>query len=289
MMAAMRPSDFRSVAAMSDLDRTLIYSPAALMLQCADQDAPRLLCVEVYKGRPLSFITETAAGVLADLAATGMLVPTTTRTVSQYRRIHLPGRSPSYAICANGGRLLVDGVEDEDFTVAVTNKLTASAPHTEVFTELIRMADPGDGPLFVEKVRNASDLFCYAVVRRSHVRSGWLEHLCGYASERGWRLSIQGRKVYLVPNSLSKASAALEVAERLGVNAMAAAGDSLLDGELLEAADAAIRPAHGELDDTGWLRPHVTVTASSGVVAGEQIASWLLDQVGKERSLTRAV
>ncbi|OFE16232.1 hypothetical protein BA895_19990 [Humibacillus sp. DSM 29435] len=274
---------------MSDLDRTLIYSPAALMLQCADQDAPRLLCVEVYKGRPLSFITETAAGVLADLTATGMLVPATTRTVSQYRRIHLPGRLPRYAICANGGRLLVDGVEDEDFTVAVSNKLTASAPHTEVFAELIRMADPGDGQLFVEKVHNASDLFCYAVVRRSHVRSGWFEHLHGYASERGWRVSIQGRKVYLVPNSLSKASAALEVAERLGVDAMAAAGDSLLDGELLEAADAAIRPAHGELDDTGWSRPHVTVTASRGVAAGEQIASWLLQQVGMERRLTRAV
>ncbi|MBB2988498.1 HAD family hydrolase [Terracoccus luteus] len=264
---------------MSDLDRTLIYSPSALMLAGSDWDAPRLLCVEVYGGRPLSFVTERAAGLLAQVAETGMLVPTTTRTVEQYQRIHLPGPAPRYAICANGGRLLVDGVEDRDFTAAVEDRLAASAPHAEILDELTRVSDAGGAPAFVEKVRDAAGLFCYAVVNRSMLPSGWLEDLTEFADERAWGVSLQGRKVYLVPAPLTKAAAAAEVAQRLGVSTMAAAGDSLLDGELLEVADRAIRPNHGELADTGWARPHVDVTEADGVAAGEQIAEWMLEQV----------
>lgn len=278
------------VVAMSDLDRTLIYSPSALMLLGPDEQAPRLVCVEVYQGRPLSFVTEAAADALGELAATGMLVPTTTRTVEQYRRIHLPGPAPTLAVCANGGRLLVDGVEDEDFSAALQSKLDGCAPHDEVFAELTRLADSGDGPKFVQKVRTASGLFCYAVVHRAQVPAGWLEHLAGYAGEGGWGVSMQGRKVYLVPNALSKSATAAEVAERLGANTVVAAGDSLLDAELLEAARWAIRPAHGELADTGWDREHVSVTRVSGVAAGEKIATWLLAQVRSgqaDRSLTQ--
>jgi hypothetical protein len=40
-----------------DLDRTVIYSAAALDLRMPDDQAPRLLCVEVYRGVPLSFLT----------------------------------------------------------------------------------------------------------------------------------------------------------------------------------------------------------------------------------------
>ncbi|MBB1247260.1 HAD family hydrolase, partial [Streptomyces durbertensis] len=41
----------------SDLDRTLIYSAAALGLTGPDHAAPRLLCVEVYQAKPLSYLT----------------------------------------------------------------------------------------------------------------------------------------------------------------------------------------------------------------------------------------
>ena len=143
--------------------------------------------------------------------------------------------------------------------------------------------------MFVEKVRDAAGLFCYAVVNPSLLPAGWLEDLTGYAAERSWGVSLQGRKVYLVPNSLTKAAAALEVAQGLGAGTMIAAGDSLLDGELLDAADLAIRPAHGELADTGWDRPHVAVTEAIGVAAGEQIAAWMLEQVRAAGSLASAV
>ena len=58
-----------SVVACLDLDRTLIYSANALDLQVPDAQAPRLLCVELYQGLPLSFMTEESAAELEKLAA----------------------------------------------------------------------------------------------------------------------------------------------------------------------------------------------------------------------------
>ncbi len=36
-----------------------------------------------------------------------------------------------------------------------------------------------------------------------------------------------------------------------------------------------MRPAHGELADTGWTRPHVAVTPARGGWAGAEILAWL--------------
>ena len=277
-----------SIVVVADLDRTLIYSAAALGLTGRDEDAPRLLCVEVYAGRPLSFVTERAADCLSRLAEARLLVPATTRTVAQLRRVRLPGPPAAYALCANGGRLLRDGVEDLDFTAAVAARLgSAGAPLPELRAELDRALAAVDP--FVEKVREADGLFCYAVVDRQRLPSSWVEELTGYAAERGWAVSVQGRKVYCVPAALSKAAAAEEVATLMGADRFVAAGDSVLDGELLEAADAAIRPAHGELHASGWARPHVTVTSSAGVLAGEEIAGWLARQAGVDAGIRQRV
>ena len=86
-----------------DLDRTIIYSAAALDLRMPDTEAPRLLCVEVYRGVPLSFLTEAAADTLRALHEVATVVPTTTRTPEQLARVRLPGPPARYAIAANGG------------------------------------------------------------------------------------------------------------------------------------------------------------------------------------------
>jgi hypothetical protein len=254
----------------TDLDRTVIYSAAALALTGPDADAPRLLCVELYQQAPLSYVTETAAGTLVDLAAATTLVPTTTRTPEQYLRVHLPGAPPRFAITANGGRLLVDGVVDGDWSAHVAEQLTASAPLEEVHARL-----GGAGELLL-RLRTAEDLFTYAVVDRSTLPAAWLAELGAWCAERGWGVSVQGRKVYCVPHGLRKSAAAAEVTRRTGCTRMLAAGDSLLDTDLLLAADAAIRPAHGELHETGFTAPHVRVTRSAGVLAGEELVAWLL-------------
>ncbi|TYB43547.1 HAD family hydrolase [Actinomadura chibensis] len=263
-----------TVLVCSDLDRTLIYSTAAFHLDGPDEAMPRLLCVEFYRGAPLSYLTETAARTLETLAEAATFVPTTTRTPEQYRRVRLLEKPPPYAICANGGRLLVDGEDDPEWAASVRRRVSAEcAPLAEVERRLADVS--GD---FVLKRRSASGLFAYTVVDRAALPSGWADDLAGWCAERGWRTSLQGRKVYCLPTGLTKAAAAAEVARRAGASRTLAAGDSLLDAELLEAADAAIRPAHGELHDSGWTSPVTSVTAARGIAAGQEIARWLLER-----------
>ena len=248
-----------------DLDRTLVYSATALDL---GTEPPRLVCVEIYNGAPLSYMTERAAELLRTLPA--HVVPTTTRTVEQLARVRLPGPPSRYAIASNGGHLLVDGVPDPAWTALVTARLAGCAPLAEVESHLRAAAGP-----FVLALRVASDLFAYAVVDRAALPDGWVDALAVWCAPRGWTVSLQGRKVYAVPRPLTKSAAALEIRDRLGGGPLLAAGDSLLDAELLEVADAAIRPAHGELAEAGFTRDHLTVTDSTGVRAGEEMLAWM--------------
>ncbi|MFD5637042.1 HAD family hydrolase [Streptomyces sp. NPDC127077] len=252
----------------SDLDRTLIYSSAALALTMPDARAPRLLCVEVHENKPLSYMTETAAGLLTELGDIAHFVPTTTRTRKQYQRINLPGPEPEYAICANGGHLLVDGVSDLDWHRAVQERLAAEcAPLDEVRDHLMATADPH----WVRKHRIAEDLFAYLVVERELLPEQWVKDLAVWAESRGWTVSLQGRKIYAVPGPLTKSAAVREVARRTGAPLTLAAGDSLLDADLLLAADRGWRPGHGELAEADWTAPAITALPERGVLAGERI------------------
>ncbi|MEU7482490.1 HAD family hydrolase [Streptomyces sp. NPDC042319] len=262
----------------SDLDRTLIYSAAALGLTGPDAQAPRLLCVEVYGHKPLSYLTETAAALLATLAAArgACFVPATTRTREQYGRIHLPGPAPRFAVCTNGGHLLVDGESDPDWQRTVAARLADEcAPLDEVRAHLLRTADAS----WLLKERTAEDLFAYLVVDRERLPETWVKDLAGWAEGRGWTVSLQGRKVYAVPKPLTKSAAVREAARRAGADRVVAAGDSLLDADLLLAADRGWRPGHGELADAGWAAPHVTALEERGAAAGEEIVRAFLGEV----------
>ncbi|MFD7968894.1 HAD family hydrolase [Streptomyces clavifer] len=268
----------------SDLDRTLIYSAAALQLTMPDEEAPRLLCVEVYGQKPLSYMTEKAAELLAELARTTVFVPTTTRTREQYGRIHLPGPAPRYAICANGGHLLVDGVSDQDWQALVAGRIADEcASLAEVRAHLLATADPA----WLLKERVAEDVFVYLVVDRQALPEGWVKELAAWAGPRGWTVSLQGRKIYAVPEPLTKSAAMTEVARRCGATTTLAAGDSLLDADLLLAADHGWRPGHGELADSGWGAPNTEVLRQRGVAAGEEILRRFLLAADRQRRAGR--
>ncbi|MGI5337828.1 HAD family hydrolase [Streptomyces sp. CA-181903] len=261
----------------SDLDRTLVYSAAALRLGADDARAPRLLCVEVYEGKPLSYVTETAAALLDGLARTGAFVPATTRTRAQYGRIRLPGPVPRFAVCANGGEILVDGEPDTGWRERVRRAVAAEcATLDEVRARLVATADPA----WLLRERTAEDLFAYLVVDRERLPVAWVKELTEWAGERGWNVSLQGRKIYAVPRPVTKSAAVAEVARRTGATCVLSAGDSLLDADLLLTADRGWRPGHGELAETGWGAPHVVALETAGVAAGEEIARAFAEAVG---------
>jgi len=264
-----------------DLDRTLIYSAAAIGSADADSDAgrpaPPLICVEHLDGRPQSFMTSLAAGWLERIGEHAVLVPTTTRTLQQYARVSLPGGPPAYAVTSNGGHIVVNGAADLDWRRAVDAAIAGSgALLAEVVDGLGRQAD---GP-WVRNRRVADELFCYLVVDLAELPGDFLPAWTRWCASRGWVVSMQGRKIYALPRELTKEAALAEVLLRTGARRLLAAGDGALDAGFLMMADAAIRPAHGELAETGWVRPHVDVTSEVGVLAGEEISRWLAAQLG---------
>ncbi|SDY40814.1 Hydroxymethylpyrimidine pyrophosphatase [Micromonospora pattaloongensis] len=252
----------------SDLDRTLIYSEAALAL--ATGERPRLICVEHYLGREASFMTERAGELARHLSGVATVMPTTTRTPEQLHRVTLPGGPQRFAVAANGGILLVDGQVDAAWSTQVRRRLAEAAPLDEVWAYLGRVCDQA----WTTKLRNAEDLFCYAVIDRIRMPTEFLTQTTEWAVRRGWGTSLQGRKLYWVPKTLTKAAAVREVARRIDAAIVLAAGDSLLDIDLLESADLGVHPRHGELFDTDWSAPHVTRTSETGVLAGEAILEW---------------
>lgn len=261
-----------------DLDRTLIYSAAALGLGEPDAAAPRLVVAEVYQGVPISFLTRRAEALLAQLAAAAVFVPTTTRTLAQYERVRLFEAPPAFAVTTNGGRIIVDGRPDEDWAGVVAALLaSACAPLAELAEHIDKVADPR----WTLSSRVAEDLFCYLVVNRAELPATFVAELTAWCEPLGWAVSLQGRKIYAVPRPLTKGAALAEIGRRSGSSRLLAAGDSLLDADLLDAAQFGVRPAHGELADLNWHRDHVAVTSATGVLAAEEILSRLLAACGE--------
>ena len=264
----------------TDLDGTVIFSPRTLVTDDGD-----LRSVDVHEGRIRAFMTGAAALEWARLVSAGALVPATTRSVSQYRRLRLPGPAPRLAIVCNGARLLVDGEPDARWDRLMRRQIRGSAGFDVVWRQAGRWYERHA----FAAVRAVDDLFVYLTV---HERTEWFTDFAAAAAAWsavvGWRASLQGRKLYLLPVALDKAAAADHVVERLAAERVVAGGDSLLDLGLLLSADAAIRPAHGELHVGEVALPGCRVTRASGAAAGDEILRWYAGQVCPDPPATAA-
>lgn len=269
----------RRVLIATDLDRTLIYSASAAEVPLGRR-ARDLVAVEHLDGRPISFMSTRGARMLADLSRRHVVVPVTTRTPEQLERVRLPGAAPRYAVAANGGVLLVEGLPDAEWAETVRTAIGAVAPLDVAVAMLAAECRGG----WATPPRSAAGLFCYVVLDRAAMPEGVLQRLVASAGPAGWRVSLQGRKLYLVPTPLTKSAALLEVARRTGTGLTLAAGDSLLDIDLLVAADEGVHPGHGEIAVSGWSVPWVTRLPTTGVRAGEEILDWLASRADRHVS-----
>lgn len=263
-----------------DLDRTLIYSPKAFWLDTEDKAAPSIIVSELWNGVPISFMTRESERLLLELRTRAVFMPVTTRTIAQYERVQVPGGVPSFAITSNGGEILVDGVPDAGWRETVRRHLTeATAPLAEV----IALHEVLASSPWILKTNVADDLFVYSIVDREVIPAGWLDEFEAQCADLGYTVSLQGRKLYCVPRTLTKHDAVAEVAGRLGTPFVLAAGDSLLDQSMLETADAPFRPAHGELEDEGFVCDGLTVTSGRGILAGEELLRLITAAVDANR------
>ncbi len=239
---------------------------------------PPLVCVELYDGKPLSYMTIESARLLELVRRRAVLVPTTTRTLAQFERVTLPGDPTPYAITSNGGHIVVDGVLDEQWRRSVQKRIAGEGAALGDIVAGLEVLAAGD---WVLNRKTADDLFCYLVVDLARLPAGFVSHWASWCADRGWVVSMQGRKIYALPRGLTKEAALAEVMRRAGAERLLAAGDGALDAGFLALADAAIRPPHGELHEIGWALAHVAIASAVGVLAGEEMCRWLVNRLGE--------
>lgn len=257
----------------SDLDQTLIYSPRSFRIALGDA-MPPITSIEMYEGREISFIADGVIKKLNDIARRSTFIPVTTRTIEQYRRISLFQEAiiPTYGVVSNGGNIIKNGEVDLHWQKQVLLNMQegclAAKDMLMSFQEICHESWAGT-------IRMADGLFYYCVVERDKVPQSDIEGFTVWAQEQGWSISLQGRKLYIVPQVVNKWAAVAYIQNLLQEKFVIAAGDSLLDLCMLEQADCGIVPSHGEIWDSycqGLLvAPSIKFTKSKGILAANDI------------------
>ena len=245
------------IAFHSDLDNTLIFS-------YKHDIGKAKRCVEIYQEREVSFITEATYRLMKQLPEQILLIPTTTRTEEQYRRIDLGLGQPRYALVCNGGVLLADGREEEEW-YRESVKLTAEC--RKELREAERILTEDADRTF--EVRNIRELFLFTKSEKPERSAGRLR--AALDMER-MDVFTNGVKVYAVPKKLNKGEAVKRLRKRLCPQKVIAAGDSAFDLPMLLEADVGLAPE--ELAQTYGLGEKI-VRMKRGKVFSEQILEYL--------------
>lgn len=264
----------------SDLDQTLIYSERSKGEIALEEMVP----VELYEGRHISYMTKPAIDKLEQLLRIMHFVPVTTRIPEQFNRIFAIKEQfrPEYVIVSNGGTVLRNGQIDEEWNGIVREAVRC---HCAGSTEILELFNQIASPHWVKSSVLCDELFYSIVVERDRLPLESLETLKRQIAAMGWSYSLQGRKIYLVPEKVSKGAAIEYVKEKLGSSFVYAAGDSLLDESLLLAADYALSPSHGELRRSYESHPHVKFTASKGALASEELLDSILEHARRQETV----
>lgn len=204
----------------SDLDGTLIFS--AKRKQVGD------IVIERKDGAEISCVTARQAELFPSL---DNVIPVTTRSVEQYKRIEFArfGFSPKYALCDNGGTLLVYGECDAAWAEWSSAIFSECEGELSRFRELLEL-----DPRRSFEVRLVDKLFLFT---KSTAPAETLEYL---GNGDLCECFFTGEKVYAVPKKLNKGAAVKRLAERLRLSEFAAAGDSLMDLPMLNEARTAL-------------------------------------------------
>ncbi|WLR52716.1 HAD family hydrolase [Bacillus tianshenii] len=255
----------------SDLDRTLIYSYRFLNEEIA------AVPIERFEGRVISYITESALNMLTMLSEQMHVIPVTTRTEAQFRRIAIFQEhiKPQYAVTSNGGKILVNGKLDESWEKQIAlemDRLTLSV--SEAFAHLQQY----NNEKWLKTLKIADELFIYCVLHEDYFPAEQLEVFVNDFESSGWVVNQQGRKVYFLPKCIGKEKALRYINEQYGIRTKYAAGDAMLDRNMLHEAEYGFCPLHGEI--AARAEQLYEVTAREGMHAAEDIIESIAKHAG---------
>ena len=261
----------------SDLDGTLIFSNRHF--ENVPQDT-QIILVEKKDQEEISYMTQKSIEILKVISESVIFVPTTTRTVEQYKRISVFQNMiiPKYVVASNGGKILINGEIDMEWEDCISDRLKqhCSSP-MEVFERFYSFAKE----TCVETYRFADELFWVFIIKRDNLPHDETNSFISWANKNGWQVSIQGRKLYIIPEFIDKWNALEYLNKKNSCEVVFSAGDSLLDYTMLKNSIYSFVPLKGELktylDNESLVLDNVVLTQSGGIMAGEEILECIRD------------
>lgn len=212
----------------SDLDNTLIYSYKR-------EIGSHKKMVELYEGREVSFMTEKSYDLFSKVRQKVMLIPVSTRSIQQYRRISFPEQwTPEIAFTSNGGVLLRKGKVDLEWLKESKRLIQGAQEELECAERILERDEKR-----ILDVRRVDGLFVFtksSCPEKTNVRLK--ENLNGEIVN----VFQNGCKVYVLPKILNKGMALQRLKKQLSIEYLIAAGDSLFDVPMLDTADKAYFP-----------------------------------------------
>jgi len=259
----------------SDLDRTLIYPLRTLPM------GHTATVIEHHHGRGVTVTTEETLRALRELAAGEAFVAVTTRSRGQLERVSPVWQLAiqGWAICSDGATLLHQGAVDGDWCARLDDICARSAPLEEGLEVFKREVGSPDTTPWVATLYDCDQRFLYATIVDAEKPDGLEQQAQLAFAPLGWKTVRHGRKLYAMPAGIGKAAAVRYLCERLGVDTLLAAGDSVLDIEVMEDADVAWCPCDAELVALGQVPQGALVTTREHVDSAQQIAQSALERV----------
>lgn len=226
-----------------DLDHTLLY-PAS---KSSDDD----ICAELRKERASTFITPKSYQLLLQLQKRLYFVPLTTRTLVQYRRIHLfkGANVPLYALIDNGFSLLINGKLDAKWQEQSEQFAIAAQPAMEQGYDLLS-ADTYRTHT-IQRIRDT------IIFTRSKNPSKTIQYLLATLDTKSVAIQQNNSYIYLTPQTLNKGSALKRLLAIQSTDYIIGAGDSLFDVPMLRLCNSCYVPSQAFADQFLKLHPHV--------------------------------
>ena len=205
-----------------DMDNTIIYS-------YKHDIGEKKLNVELYNGREISFISERTYSLLKEVNDKMLIVPTSTRTEEQYRRINLHIGAIPYALVCNGGVLLVNGERDKEWYYESLKMIAESRPQLDKAIGILEV-----DPRRKFEVRFIDELFVFTKFEKP---DEVIKDLNKTLKTELVDVFHNGEKVYVVPKKLNKGMAVKRLRKKMNPGYILAAGDSEFDVSMVEESD----------------------------------------------------
>ena len=237
--------------------------------------------IEYKEDEAIGFMSQHSIELLKQFNEKHLFVPVTTRTIYQYERIVAFQQwiQPKYAITSNGGTIFVDGKPDALWGQMIRQKVaTTSLPKEDllqVFAEI-------RSDKWVGKEYYIDELFYMFHVNRETIPYHELIGFEKRINTIGWRMFLHGRKLYVLPIQLNKALAVAHLQNYVEYDIHVAAGDSLMDYDMLMQAAIGYSPMHGELFDKQGNDSKVTWLTKQGAASTEELLGHLLAMTSKK-------